>query len=243
MTPATKLVYDFERKFQSANVGSRRDIPLVDVIAYLNEAQAIWFQNMADLFEVNNKVRGDLQQFEIKKVKLPLVDGGDEYNTYKYPPDLYKRLNQIAKCTGLNLCKGQTKHIPIHIERSDKINEVLRNPFQNADFCWEQLNGDDAQNLLYVYHLGEMKIEDVFIDYLRVPQEIHAPSLNDCDGKYFNYAGEVISEDQDFEPKMRYAEYKVVDIAILLAERDRMDYNSFQSQIQAITFGDAAYKN
>lgn len=238
-----KLVYDFRRKFNSINSGKNRDISLVDVVAYLNEAQEIWYENRVSLADINSKVRNDLRVFKETKVELECEDVDDKCCFSKYPDNFYKRLNQVALSCN-DCCPDFDKEIIIRINQSDDINESRKNPFRQADFFFEQLNGVDGGSGVYIYHDSKMEIKNIFIDYYRKPNEIHAPSLEKCNnGVYYDYCGIVINKDSDFEVDATYAANDVVDIAVLLASRDNGDFQSFQSQLAQILQTENIFKN
>lgn len=245
MIPATKLVYDFDRKYNNSNRGDRSLMNLVDVLAYLNEAQGIWYEQMAHLYQTTNFISSELQQFH--ETDRSLTKSGDFRDGEKFtlPKNMYKRLNQKAVVKHPECCGDQKKTIPIRIDTSDEINEVLNNPLFKPDFAWERLSGIESGGELHVY-TGEMDVCEVVVDYLRFPRELHAPSLIDSrctPQQYETYAGEIITEDQDFEPCARFSERKVVDIAVMIALGDQKDYQGFQKQLQLIMFGDYQLKN
>ena len=249
MIPATKLVYDFERKYNQSGRGSRKQMNLVDIIAYLNESQGIWYEQMAHAYEKNNYVASELRQFQVNNVSLDRVGEGETIPQYSLPTDMYKRLNQKAVVCD-PCCGDQEKTIPMRIDTTDEINEVLNNPLQRPSFPWERISGNEAGNSLYVYP-GTMKVKEIIIDYLRFPKEIHAPSLVNgtifsagCNSKqYTDYVGREITEDQNFEPTARFSDRKVVDIAVMIAHGDRQDYQAFQKQLQLIMFGESQLTN
>ncbi len=246
MVPATKLVYDTRRKLDATNgTGSEGDIPLVDYIAAINEAQEIWFTNLVQVAETNGRVRDDLSIFEVKKAELPIEEVDGKCVRAKLPDDYYKRLNQVAKATN-DCCEGEEKEIIIRMNRSDDINETLQNPYRRANFPYEQLNGDEAGNYLYVYHQGEMDVKSVCIDYYRRPNPIHAPSLSTCStdqGTYYDYEGQAITEDSGFEACNRFADQRVSSIAALLLSEFRGDYNKFQVKLNGILALNTLYQN
>jgi hypothetical protein len=251
MIPATKLVYDFERKYNQSGRGDRKQLNLVDIISYLNEAQGIWYEQMAHIYETNNYVASELRPFQENSKKL-IQNGDDNVSViFSLPSDLYKRLNQRVTVKQAKCCPEIVKTFPMRIDTTDKINEVLNNPLQYPSFAWERISGNEAGRSLHVYN-GDMVVDEVRIDYLRFPQEIHAPSLingntlmdNSCtDRQYTDYAGALITKDQNFEPTARFSDRKVVDIAVMVAHGDRQDYQAFQKQLQLIMFGDNSLKN
>lgn len=230
-----KLVYDFRRKFNSVNSGKNRDIALVDIIAYLNEGQEIWFENRAFVAQTNQKVRNDLRTFKLDKVELSCSNYKEGCCLAQYPEDLYKRLNQVAVASKSDCCEGISKEIIPRIIQSDDLHEARHNPLRRSDFFFEQLNAIETADGLVVYHDDQMEVDKVFIDYYRKPKEIHAPSLEDCDGEhYYDYCGRIINSDQDFEVDDTYAANNVVDIAVLKASRDVNDVQGFQTQLNLI---------
>jgi hypothetical protein len=236
MVDAAKLVYDTRRKLNATISGTNSSIPLVDYIAAINEAQEIWFTNLVQVAETESRVRDDLRFFELKRVELTLSAHSDGIVRAKLPSDYYKRLNQVAICSK-DCCPGITKEIIIDINQSDDINETNRNPFRRANFEYEQLNGDEAGDYLLVYHLDEMNVDKVLIDYYRVPNEIHAPSLAECDDagkKYYDYSGRAITEDAPFEPSNRFADQRISDIAAIILSVSRDDYETFQSKLNSV---------
>jgi hypothetical protein len=229
-----KLVYDFRRKFNSVNSGKNQDIALVDIIAYLNEAQEIWFENRVFVAQSNQKVRNDLRVWKKDSVEISCSPYKDGSSIAKYPQDLYHRLNQIATATN-DCCPDMQKEIIPRILQSDDLHEARHNPFRSADYFFEQLNAIETADGLILYHDNKMVVESISIDYYRKPGEIHAPSLEECDGDvYYDYCGRVITNDQDFESSNTYSANNIVDIAILKSSRDVSDMQGFQTQLNLI---------
>lgn len=229
-----KLVYDFRRKFNAVNSGRNQDIALVDIIAYLNEAQEIWFENRVSVAQTNQKVRNDLRVYKLDKVELSCNNVDSKCCLAVYPKDLYHRLNQLV-IASKDCCPNLDKEIVPRIIVSDDQNDGRKNPYRGADFFFEQLLAVEAADGLLIHHDGEMVVEQVFIDYYRKPKEIHAPSLEECDGEnYYDYCGRIVTQDQDFEVDNTFAGNKVVDIAVLRASRDVSDAAGFQSQLNTI---------
>lgn len=227
---ATKLVYDFHRKYHAIISGQGKSLQLVDIIAYLNEAQEIWYENRVFIAQSNQKVRNDLRIFKIDKHSLGCKKIDNICCLATYPKNLYHRLNQIA-VTSKDCCPD-TKEIIPRILQSDDLHEARKNPYRRADFFFEQLSAIETSNGLIVYHDGEMVVEDVKIDYYRKPQEIHAPSHELCPNEgYYLYDGRYISQDQDFEVSDTYVNNLISDIAVLLASRDVSDRIGFESQL------------
>lgn len=230
-----KLVYDFNRKYDAQISGKKRNIPLVDVISYLNEAQEIWQRAVIKLAETDERIRQDLRQLEIKNYCTDCQDFSDGVCVSSFPKDLFKKLNQRATVVNKECCGDLEKELVIKINQSDDINETKRHPYLRASFPWERLNADEGSGGLYVYHQNEMEIKSVCIDYYRRLKPIHAPSLIECEGPgYYDYNGVNITEDSDFEIDGRFIDNTISDIAVLLAKRDAGEVNDFQVRLQAL---------
>ena len=239
---ARKLVYDFRRKNSSFFNASNRDINLVDIIGYLNEAQGYLIRGLMPLAEVNTQIKDDLMVLFNPKVCLPCVAVNERCCKVTYPDDYFKRMRQVAEVCK-DCCPG-SKVIPIDINQTDDISETNRNTFMQADYFYEMLPGQGANDGFLVHHNGEMEIKKVCIDYYRKPQEIHAPSLVKCKGpKYYDYCGQEISKDQDFELSCRYLDIMLVDIASLVSQGNIKDVAAFQSQLTSIINVDKIVKN
>lgn len=231
---AKKLVALFKKRINMLDSGANQDVALVDLICYLNEAQELWFETRVGDAEIDEKVRNDLRQLEIKKHCVPCEKVDDKCCRVPYPSNFYQRLNQYAKTCGIDCCSSAEKEIIIRINQSDDLNESFIDPYREASFEYEQLNGDEAGNYLYIYHQGKMEVKEVCMDYYRKPNEIHAPSLDTCNTGYKDYCGNLITEDQNFEIDATYAYNCVVDLAVAFYHRDMGNTSNYQTQIQYV---------
>lgn len=229
-----KIVYDFNRKFDSVLNARNRKLPLVAIIAYINEAQDIWFRAATKVAETDKQAREDLRLLEIKRVSLPLIQR-DDYTVAVYPENMFTKLNQLVKACKPDCCGDLVKEFTPQMNQADDLNESFKLTNNQADFAWEQLPADEGSEGLYLFHYKSMDIKEVIIDYYRKPQQIHTPSLVVCEGpRYYDYAGTVISQDQDFEIDCRYLDNKIADIAVLLAKRDIGELTDFNVRLQAL---------
>ena len=237
--PTKKLVYDLQRQFGASFGGKGRDIPLVDFVAYLNDAQSIWFKNLVRLADGDKEISEELRIFEIKDVCLQCTldpncakDDIHKTSVCKYPDDFYSRLNQRA--IACHECCPESKSIVISMLGPDDKNYSRIDTFRKSNFRFEQLIADDGEDGLYVYH-DDIEIKDVIIDYYRKPCELHAPSLEVCnDGKYYDYCGKVIKEDSDLEVTCRFSDIAIVSIALLLLNKAHGKVTNFNQELQMI---------
>jgi len=229
-----KLIYDFYRKLNSQNSGGGKKYAIADAVAYLNEAQEIWFENKVAATDENSKIRNDLRKFKEIKKCFDCVEVDCDCCRMEYPKDYYKRLNQDVLACNTECCGNIEKNICIDMPQSDDIKAARKDEVTKSDFKWERVIGDEAQNYLYIYHDGEMEIKQVCIDYYRKPKRIEAPELVKCRAGYEDPDGIKILQNQDFEVCETFANRDVTDIAVLLASRDSKDIESINTQLQKI---------
>lgn len=230
--PTTKLVYDFLRKRDGIVTGAENRIPVVDIISYLNEFQEIWFNNSVKEAERNQEASNELRPFLKPKVALELKKVDDNTLLAKYPIDFHTRLSAISNICGIDCCVNTDKMVNLRILPLDKLHKARKNPFQRSDYQFERLLAHTATDGLYIYHDNKINVKEVVIDYYRKPNELHAPSLEDCDGKhYYNYKGEIITEDTEFEGGI-YSDNFISDGASILAAADKKEIASFDLAIK-----------
>ena len=241
--PTIKLCYDFKRKAAQLHAKNKEDLPLVDIIAYLNESLERIFTNRVSVAETNSEIRNHLRIYEIKNKKLACKKLDDRIATAEYPEGLFKILNQKAVVKNDDCCQGIVKDIILRTTQSDDINESRISPYRKADFRYEQLPWDEGGNSMFLYHEGEMDILEVIIDYYRRPNELHAPSLEKCNnGVYYDYCGRQITKDTFFEEGHTFSNQDVSDLAVACYKRDIGDYNSYKTAIEKITISEKIHK-
>lgn len=211
------------------------EIPLVDVIAYLNDFQQILFNNDVKEAERNQEVANALRKFKKDRTPLTLNKVGSEVLAV-YPQDFHTRLNQLATVTSKTCCEGMTKKIggKFKVLQSDDINAAVENPLQRSSFFFERLISVVSSEGLRIFP-GEMEIKEVVIDYYRKPLDLHNPSNERCGGQYYYVAtGEIIVEDTNCEFE-NYGDGFISDGAVLLATADKIkDPNGFNIKLQKL---------
>lgn len=229
--PTKRLVYEFDRKFDRFRSELKKNLRLVDKLNILNEAQMILFEKKAKLAEVNDEVRNSLAPFEEKEVKLKIIEKKPNFVVAELPKNFYKRLRQKAVCS--KDCDTPKKTIPIVIFKSDKLEAALKNPFWKPSYEWEMVLGDEGSKGLYIWHSNEFDIDEVYIDYLRKPDELQEPSLSEK-GEYEDWNGVIRKKVVNCEFSTNFDHRKIVDIGILLARADMGDNRDFQTSLAAI---------
>lgn len=230
-----KLVYDFKRQFSGINGAKNEEVPLVDIIAYLNQAQSIWFENLVRLADTSKEITEELSKFLVCDYCLKCEDKGVDAIFCKFPDNFYTRQNQEVIACNKDCCPGIEKKFPIQMVQLDDKRTSFRDSYRQADFRFEQVLGSVGDKGITVYHQQEMEIKKVISDYYRKPEELHAPSLEICaDGSYYDYCGKKIMNDTNLEVTCKYSDISIVDIALLLANKTAGRLNDFQAQLQII---------
>lgn len=230
--PTKRLLVEFDRKFDRFSSQKSTKLSLVQKLNILNEAQMILYGKRADLVEVNDKISRSLIPFEIKEKKLKIIERTKDYVVAAYPDNFYKRLRQRVLASK-ECCSVKEKVIPISIERSDKLDNILKDSFYQPSYSWEIIIGNDGSKGLYIWHNNDCEIKEVIIDYLRRPDELHDPSM-DSQGQYEDWNGIIRKKAVNCEFSQNFDHIKIVDIAVLLARADMGDIRDLQTSISAI---------
>lgn len=242
MVSANKLIYDFVRKINSVNSSRVNDFRIVDIVAFINEAYEVWYENKVAAAETNSKVRNDLRVFEIKGKELECIEVDCNICKIEYPPDLYSVLNREVLSCNTECCGDIEKRIPVSIVQSDDLPLARRNPYTKSDFKWERVIGDEAGKGMYLYHDGSMSIKKVLIDYFKKLSYIQAPELVECkENAYRDYDDELITKNVDLEIDT-YGARQITDIAVLNASDAISDTTKYQVKLKSILQLDTLYR-
>lgn len=232
MTSTKKMVSSFMRR--NSKSSTNQDLDVVDIVAYLNDAMEMVFDNLVELSEVDKKYSNILRKLEVKKYKPTFSIEEGDHTFLTYPDNLYKR-GSISIKASKEGCKG-FKIIPVYNGVSSDEGELIRNPYRQADFAYEQIFGDEAGEGYYIYQKDEMKIEEIYMSYIKRPRELHAPSLVKCDGDefYYDYLGKKITKDTDLEFGNTFISNTIITVAILLATTSARDTLGIQGEINTL---------
>lgn len=240
---ANKLVYDFYRKFSAQHSGKSNSFKISDVVAYLNEAQEVWFENKVAAKDQNDKIRNDLRQLKETKVCLPCKEIDCDCCEVEYPENFYEQINKLAKACNKKCCPGIEKEIcDISSPQGDDLQKARCDDVRKSDFKWERLIVSESQKGLTVYHDGAMEVTEFCIDYYRKPKRIEAPELVNCRDGYQDWDRKRITNNEDFEVCATFADRQITDVAVLLALRDSNDIQGVNTQLQKILQIDRLYR-
>lgn len=232
MVSANSLVYDFDREFARFNTAASKNLRLLDKIRIINKAQDIYVEGKAQLAEVDSKVRAELRDIEEKDIELSLVEEGDKFNIYRIPEGVLKFLRQSIDATKEGC--GEKKYIPVTIFRTNDLGRARSDLNWKSSFAWETVIGDEGRKGLYIWHEGDFGIDRVYVDYIRKPNEIHAPELKLPNKSYKDWNGVQRAENQDCELSSAYQAKDLIDIAVLVAQSTVTDVSNFQTKVNEI---------
>lgn len=239
MIDCKDLHYAFINKANHSNSEYLHEISVAQRDIYLNEALNLVFEMLAKAPEINPKVRNDLRQLERKNVCVDCQDRGD-YVVAAFPEDFYRRLRTTVKASRSGCGSRELIVRPVG---SNKISEALKSPYWKPSFEYEETIGDEGEDGMYIWHNKEFEVNKVCFDYIRKMQDIACPEIDKDCPTYINQRGEVVSTNQGFEVDSTYWWRTVVDVAVLLAKRDKDDITNFQSQLNTIVFKNQIQNN
>lgn len=231
MIKATNLVYNFDREFAKFNTGYSKKLSLIDKLALLNKAQDIFVKNAVALFEVNSKYRKILRVLEEKEVSLDSNKKESDYEVFEYPENELRVVRSRAR---VNKEECGVKEIHLTMIQSDDLDRARANENWKSSFAWEQILADEGNKGLYVWHEGDFGIDEILIDYIRKPQEIHAPELKLPNKKYTDWNGVERTENQDCEFDNIDVGRLLVDLAVMLGNSTVNDAQDYQTKVREI---------
>jgi hypothetical protein len=236
MITVEELVYEFKLMINKVNRQDNVDIPVEDIIVYLNRAQISWIKTKINPnniyktgYESISKRIDDLQVLKKTSIELTTNKTNDTfYVGYECPLEdaadymFYLTSNCRAK---KNKC---FKNLSIDLIRQGDLNNMYFDANFSPSFEWRSTLATIGDNKLFVYTDGEFDIEKVFITYLRYPKNIDIEGYSKLDGTQSTNSNCELPE---------YAKGDIVDLAVKFAAQ------SNDNQIQAAFAEDRIVKN
>lgn len=238
MIKATEFHHEFLKQLNLVNSGFNKRFSVATRDSYFNHAKDIVLENLFSAAEKNNTIKQHLRPFEVKREELTILKKTDDIVICQYPKDFYRPLRQDCLMTTKE-CKS-SRVVIIRPIQSDDLPDTLKDPYSEPSFEWEETVGEEAHTGYYIYKKPEYNVDKVFMDYMRKPKDIAAPSLVEQGKSYINSRGETVKQDVDFEDST-YLWRKIVDVAVALALRDLGQLDNFGAQLKMILFGDSVY--
>jgi len=226
MISVQELIYEFKLNMNKVNRQENVDIPVEDIIVYLNKAQLSWIKTKLNQnniyksgFDSIRKRIDDLQILKESNVKLTPTKTNDLLHLgYECPlsdaPNYMFYLSSYAKAKKYNC----SKILQTDLIRSGELTTKYINNNYEPSFEWRYTLVTLGSDNLQIYTDGTFEIENVYLTYLRYPKQIDSMGYVKFDG--------TDSIDQDSELP-EYAKSDLVDLAVKFAAMS----NDNQSQV------------
>jgi hypothetical protein len=236
MIPVEELIYEFKLTLNKVNRQDNIDIPIEDIIVYLNKAQVSWIKtkiNPNNVYKVGydsiRKRIDDLQILKVSNVPLKPNKTNDLFHV-GFDCPLKDAANYMFYISSYAVAKSGKCSQPIEIDlvrHGELTTKYLDNNY-SPSFEWRTTLATLGNDNLTVYTDSKFQIEKVFVTYLRYPLDI------DVEG-YVKFDG-TSSLNQDSELP-EYAKSDIVDLAVKFAAQ------STDNQAQAVFADDRLNKN
>lgn len=225
---ARELQFQVKSKLNRFNRNYSEEIPVHQVDRALTEAYFYWYESNATIAEVNDTSRRNLKDFELKDYLMDMEFNGRRY-VGEFPDNFYKYLR--LSCIAFKEGCGE-KELSISVEPSKKINKLLKNPYWEPSYEYEETFADEFKDGLIVYH-KDFEVKRVYMDYLEKPLSINTPSLT-TKKEIVTADGIKITADRGIPLSSSLETRKVVDIAALIIMRDKGEVQDYESQLNKI---------
>ena len=236
MINVEELIYEFKLMINKVNRQDNVDIPVEDIIVYLNRAQLSWIKtkiNPNNVYKVGyesiEKRIDDLQVLKKSSVRLSPIKTNDLFYT-GFSCSLEDVADYMFYVSSYCVAKKQDckKNLTIDLVRQGDLHNMYVDANFSPSFEWRSTLATIGDNKLYIYNNEEFTIENVYLTYLRYPQNIDIEGYTKLDGTLSNNVNCELPE---------YAKGDIVDLAVKFAAQ------SNDNQIQAVFAEDRLVKN
>lgn len=236
MVSVEELIYEFKLALNKVNRQDNVNIPIEDIIVYLNKAQVSWIKTKLNPnnvykagFESIRKRIDDLQILKETNIELQPVKTNDllhkGYNCSLGPAKDYMFYVSSYSVGKNSTCEGVLTNDLI---RSGDLTTRYLDVNHSPSFEWRTTLATLGEDSLQVYTDGSFEITKVFINYLRYPRKIDSQGYTKFDGSN--------SINQDCELPF-YAKDDLVDLAVKFAAQ------ASDNQAQSMYAEDRLIKN
>ena len=236
MISVQELIYEFKLNMNKVNRQDNVDIPVEDIVVYLNKAQLSWIKTKVNQnnvykagFDSIRKRIDDLQVLKRANVKLTtkktndLLHIGYECPLSDAPNYMFYLSSYVTAKKGKCVTTLQTDLI-----RNGELTTKYLNTSYGPSFEWRYTLVTLGNDNLAAYTDGTFEIDDVYLTYLRYPQQIDIKGYTKFDGT------DSINQDSELP---EYAKSDLVDLATKFAAM------SNENQAQAAYAEDRLNKN
>ena len=236
MIPVQELIYEFKLNLNKMDRQDNVQIPLEDIVVFLNHAQLSWIKSKVgennifkDGYEGTRKRIDDLQTLKVDDVSLPLIKTTDVlYKGYKANlktlPDYMMYVMSHAGARKDD-CKAG---LSVDLIRQNDLSTLYFDANFSPSFEWRSTFATIGQDNITVYTDDTFEIENLYLTYLRYPKPIDSEGYIKLDG--------MDTSNQDCELPY-YAKPDILNLASKFAAQ------SVDNQAQAVFAEDRSVKN
>lgn len=236
MISVEELVYEFKLALNKVNRQDNVNVPIEDIIVYLNKAQMSWIKTKINPnnvyrsgFEAIRKRIDDVQILKVGDVELKPVKTNDLLHK-GYSCSLQDASNYMFYISSYSVAKKNKCEVILtnDLVKSGDLTTRYLDVNHSPSFEWRTTLATLGSDSLTVYTDGTFDIDKVFVNYLRYPQKIDIQGYTKFDG--------TSSTNQDSELP-EYAKDGVVDLAVKFAAQ------ASDNQAQSVYADDRLMKN
>ena len=236
MISVEELVYEFKLALNKVNRQDNVNVPIEDIIVYLNKAQMSWIKTKINPnniyksgFESIRKRIDDIQILKVSDIELKPVKTNDLlHKGYKCSLEDAKNYMFYISSYSVALKKNCEAILTNDLIRSGDLTTRYLDVNHSPSFEWRTTIATLGDDALTVYTDDSFQIDKVFINYLRYPQKIDIQGYTKFDG--------TSSTNSDCELP-EYAKDGIVDLAVKFAAQ------ASDNQPQSIYADDRLNKN
>lgn len=231
---ANKLIYDFERKFNSVNSGKKKKFRVVDIVSFINDAYETVISYIISNKDKNERIRNHLRPLLVADAELFCKSTKDQgVCLVEYPDNFFEIVNFAAYIK--NDCCDQIKRIDNFKPQGDDLNNARRDTYRKTNYYFEQLLVYEAPEGIRIYHDGNAIVDKVVIDYYKKITPIEAAELVGCEeNTYKDWDDKLIVNNVDFEIDTTYLNVPITNIAVLFASGATGDSEKVQFELTNI---------
>lgn len=228
-----EMHYDFRQKLNKADSQQRRNLLPQEIDWYLNEAQLDFIKSIHNpkrqfMLEVNQRNIDDISSVIVNST-ISAIQSTLDPNRWICDLSLLdpKFLYYIgAEALIKSDCCDKGKKVRVFIMRHSDL--FKKNEFYKSSWLWSEVAGVfEGERNLILFNEGDFDIEDIYIDYIKVPQLIYSGGYNTIDRSLS--VGDPV---QDCELPFQ-VHSDIVDIAVLMAASNLMNPD-VQAKIQKV---------
>ena len=230
MILTSRLLYEFDLRYNRLQSSFDSTVNLVDKLAILNQALRIVYADLVSKAEINSHYRDALKPLEKKEVSYKKLTSASKYDIFETPKDEFRmlRFRAIANKEGCG-----TKELPILFFQTDDLDNSLISSYWKPDFAWEIAIGDEGAEGYYVWHNSDFSIVSAIGDYYANHPELQCPSMS-SDKYYIDWNGKKQTKDVNLILDKDFVFDRIVDIAILIARSIKGDTRDYELQLNKI---------